>query len=173
MIALAYLVVSILKLQPSGVSLAASYQKIHGHIVVFPQNPRPLFDMLPSSLFVFHDIIWIVWVSEKSHTDADIGPFVKVKRKKILMVLRQLKQKNSLYEHITINFNMMQQWEDEFIPTGINKNILHCDLGYSEKQGYCADLDGDNYKDDFQHAVDKAGLYESAINSNCLYTNTD
>lgn len=149
MIILAYLVVLILKLKPFGASLAAFYQRIYDHVVVLPQNPRPLLHMLLSSPFILYDIVQIVWVSERPHTNADIGSFAKVRKEKVLMVLHWLKQENLLYEHIVINFNMMQQWGDKFISTSINENVLYYDLGCLEKQGYCTDLNGNNYENDF------------------------
>lgn len=161
MIALARPVILILKLRPSGVSTAASYQRIRGHAVVLAPNAGPLLEMLPSSSLVLHDVIRIVWASKRPHTKADIKPFAKVRREKVLTALRWLKH------------DLIQQWEDEFIPTAISENALHCDPSHTEKQGYCADLDENSYEDDFQHAVDETGLDDSTTISGFLYTDTD
>ncbi len=48
-IARAYPIISIIKLRPSGASVSASYSRIRGHTVVFPQQPGPLLNLLPSN----------------------------------------------------------------------------------------------------------------------------
>ena len=79
-IARAHPVISILKLQPSKSSIDVSYQRVRGHAVVLPQNPRPLLDLLPSDTLVLHDVIRIVWARDRPHTAADIQPFATVQR---------------------------------------------------------------------------------------------
>jgi hypothetical protein len=39
---------TILKLQPRGHSSPAAYNALQGHIIVIPQDPRPLLQILPS-----------------------------------------------------------------------------------------------------------------------------
>lgn len=59
-----------------------------------------------------------------------------------------------MYRDIIINFDLLDEWEDEFIPSGIANNVVQCPSDHTEKEGYSFDLDAENHEDDFQHAVD-------------------
>ena len=73
MVARAHPVISILKLRPTGGSNpAATYQRVRGHAVVLPQNPGPLLQILPSSTFQLHEVIKVVWASDKPYTTDDL-----------------------------------------------------------------------------------------------------
>ncbi len=61
-IARMHLVVSILKLRPSGTFNLAAYSCIKGHVVIFPQNPTLLLTLLLSSTLALHDVRHISWV---------------------------------------------------------------------------------------------------------------
>lgn len=108
-IARAHPVISILKLRPVGVSTSVTYQRIRGHAVVLPQNPGPLLNSLPSASLRLHDVIRIVWASERAHTAADIRSFASIRREKVLTALRWLKSENPLYRDIVINFNLLDE----------------------------------------------------------------
>ena len=172
-IAQAHPVISILKLRPAGVGPAVTYQRVCGHAVVLPQNSGPLLSILPSRSLILHDIVRIAWASKQTHTVADIQPFVKVRRERVLVALHWLRQNNPLYYNITINLDFLQEWEDEFVPTGIADEVLHCKADSTEKQGYAADLETDNFEDDLQQAIDDAGLNAVGMTGGCLYIDVD
>ncbi len=44
---------------------------------------------------------------------------------------------NALYENIQINHRLLKTWEDEFIPSDIMDNIVHCNADQHER---CQDL---------------------------------
>lgn len=172
-IARAHPVISILKLRPAGVGPAVTYQRVRGHVVVLPQNPGLLLSILPSRSLILHDVVRIAWASKQTHTAADIQPFVKVRQERVLVALQWLRQNNPLYCDITINLDFLQEWEDEFVPTGIADEVLHCEADSTEKQGYAADLETDNFENDLQQAMDDASLNAVGMTGGCLYTDVD
>lgn len=115
-IACAYLVISILKLRPIGVS---SHQQVPEHEVVLTHNPGPLFTLLPSSSLVLHDVFRVVWARKMPHTKSEICFFGRIRKNKILEALIWLKENNPLYGNIDINHTLLDNWKDKFIPTGI------------------------------------------------------
>lgn len=169
-IARAHPVISILKLRPSGTSFSASYQRIRGHAVVLPQNPGPLLTLLPSPTLQLHDVIRVVWASKRPHTVADIRLFGRIRKRKILDALTWLKENNTLYQDISINHDLLDGWNEEFVPVGISSRVLKYDPSHEEREGYAANFDSDNYENKLHHALGTGGLNDSGILSGCLYT---
>ena len=60
LIARCHPVMLILKLCPNRASSLVKYQHVHGHAVVFPQSPKPLFTTLPSAVVKLHEHIQVV-----------------------------------------------------------------------------------------------------------------
>ncbi len=87
-IACAHPVMFVIKLRPSGTGSTASYHQIRGHTVILPQNPGPLFIILPSSNLAPYDMICITWTSKRPHTASNICPFATIQRTRVLEVLR-------------------------------------------------------------------------------------
>ena len=172
-IARAHPIISILKLRPSGASLLASYQRIRGHAVILPQNPGPLLDMLLSNAFLLHEIIRVVWAGKRPYTAADILAFRRVRKEKVLNALLWLKENNPLYGNLTINYQELESWDDEFIPAGISSRVLLFDPVQEERGGYAADLHTDNFENELHHAVDSGGLNDTGFLSGCLYTDAN
>lgn len=172
-IALAHPVVSILKLRPIGGSPTTCYRGIRGHAVVLPQNPGPLLDILPSRSLVLHDVIRIVWASEKPHNTLDLHPFALIRKQKVLAALQWLRENNPLYGDIVIDHALLETWRDEFVPIEISERVLQCGSDHTEKQGYAADLEAENLEDDFQASIATAGLDSSGLLGGCLYTDAN
>lgn len=146
LIARAHPVSSILKLRPAGrASPQSVYEGIRGHAVVLPQNPGPLINMLPSSTFQVHDVIRVVWASDKAHTKDQLRPFLTVRNDKVQAALEWLRRNNPMYQRIIINHEELNGWANEFIPTGIVDHIVQCAADHTEKEGYAADLETDNH----------------------------
>lgn len=59
------------------------------------------------------------------------------------------------------------------MPAGIANRILQGKPDVGKQEGYAADLETDNYKNELHHAVDTAGLDDSGCPSMCLYTDAD
>ena len=51
---------TILKLKPNGVRNPTAYNGIRGHIIIIPQDPGPLLNILPSPDLQFHDHIRVI-----------------------------------------------------------------------------------------------------------------
>ncbi len=67
----------------------------------------------------------------------------------------------------------MNTWEGEFVPTNISSRVLQCDKDTKEKEGYVANLEIENFKNNLDHAVNNAEISDSGLLSGCLYTDVD
>ncbi len=172
-IAHAHPVISILKLRPAGSSLSTSYQRVCDYAVVLPQNLGLLLTLLPSSSLILHDVIQVIWAGKQPHTNVDISPFVYVKRSKILDALFWLKQNNALYKNIKVNYILLDNWDDEFILTGIKSRVLQCDPNLDKREGYAAELGINNHENELYHAMSYVGLNDLGLLSGCLYIDID
>ena len=106
MVARAHPVISILKLRPIGGSNpAATYQRVRGHAVVLPQNPGLLLQILPSSTFQPHEVIRVVWISDKPYTTDHLQRYLQVRRQKVQLALEWLHEHNCLYKNIIIDYD--------------------------------------------------------------------
>lgn len=84
-----------------------------------------------------------------------------------------MKENNTFYQDIAINYNQIDSWEDEFIPVGIETRVLQYNTDHQEREGYVANLSTDNYENVLHHAVDDAELNDDRILSGRLYTDAD
>ena len=55
---------TILKLRPGGRSSPVAYNALRGHMIVIPQDPGPLLDILPSPDLKLNDIIKVIWLGK-------------------------------------------------------------------------------------------------------------
>ena len=146
---------TILKLRPAGRPSPSSYNALRGHIIVIPQDPGPLLQILPSPELKLDNLIKVIWQGERAPGDADLKPFLQVRKDKVLPALQYLVQHNHLYRDLTINQAMIDGWNEEFIPPEIRDNII-C-LGSSdhhEREGYTVSLQTGNCENDLQAAQD-------------------
>lgn len=84
-----------------------------------------------------------------------------------------MKNNNVLYKDIAINFNIIDTWEKEFVSTRISNKVLQCDKDIQEKEDYITDLKTKNFENDLNHTVNSAGINDSDLLGNCLYTDVD
>jgi hypothetical protein len=142
-------------------------------MIVIPQDPRPLLQILPSPELRFDNLIKVFWLGRRAPADADLRPFLQVRKDKVLAALQYLVRHNHLYRDLTINYAMMDDWSSEFIPSEIRDNII-C-LGSSdhhEREGYTVSLKTGNYENDLHAAQDvlvEADDHETLI-SGSVYT---
>jgi hypothetical protein len=126
-------------------------------MIVIPQDPGPLLQILPSPELRLDNLIKVFWLGKRPPTNHDLKPFLCVRKDKVLMALHYLVQHNHLYHDITINHTMIENWSDEFIPPEIADNITHLeDTDHHEREGYTVSLQTGNYENDLQAAQDGA-----------------
>jgi hypothetical protein len=148
---------SILKLRPGGRSSTTNYNALKGHMIVIPQDPEPLLQILPSPDLELDNLIKVFWLGKYPPTDRDLKPFLCVRKNKVLMALRYLVQHNHLYRDIKINYAMTDSWADEFIPPEIAENITCIgNSDHHEREGYTVSLESGNYENDLQAAQEEA-----------------
>ncbi|KAH6712162.1 hypothetical protein BKA61DRAFT_553481, partial [Leptodontidium sp. MPI-SDFR-AT-0119] len=147
---------TIIKLRPGGHLSPINYKALRGHIIVIPQDPGPLLQILPSPELRLDNLIKVIWLGNRAPADTDLKPFLQVRKDKVLAALEYLVQHNHLYHDLTINHQMMDTWSDDFIPPEIRDNII-CLGGadHHEREGYTVKLQVGNYENDLQAAQDE------------------
>jgi hypothetical protein len=145
----------ILKLRPGGHTTPAAYRALRGHFIVIPQDPEPLLEILPSPTLALHDVIRVFWLGKRPATYTDLSPFLLVRKQKVLAALQYLIRHNQVYQDTTINRDIIDSWDDEFIPSDLQENIMSIGLpdGH-EREGYSIHLESGNYENDLQAAQD-------------------
>ncbi len=94
-------------------------------MIVIPQDPGPLLQILPSPELRLDNVIKVFWLGKCPPANQDLKPFLSVRKDKVLMALHYLAQHNHLYRDIAINYAMIEDWSEEFIPTEIADNITY------------------------------------------------
>ena len=160
---------TILKLKPNGVPNPTAYNGIRGHIVTIPQNPGPLLDILPSPDLQFHDHIRIIWTGKTEPTVDDLKPFVEVRKEKVIRALLWLCRHNILYESVTINHELIDQWAESFIPPVLQEAVVNVpQASDSDERGtYAGDMDG-FAENDLHNALDD--MADGTIASGAVYS---
>jgi hypothetical protein len=148
---------TILKLRPGGHSSPANYNALQGHMIVIPQDPGPLLQILPSSDLKLHNLIKVFWLGKHAPTNINLKPFLQVRKDKVLTALHYLLQHNHLYHNLTINHTMIENWPHDFIPREITENITCLKSpDHHEREGYSVNLETGNYENDLQAAQGEA-----------------
>jgi hypothetical protein len=97
----------------------------------------------------------VFWLGARHPVDSDLKPFLVVRKAKVLAALQYLVQQNHLYNNITINYPMIDDWGDDFIPPELRDNIVCLDEpDHREREGYTISLGTGNYENDLQAAQD-------------------
>lgn len=146
---------AILKLRPGGYSSPIAYNAIRGHMIVIPQDPGPLLQILPSPELRLDNLIKVFWLGKRAPADTDLKPFLQVRKDKVLAALQYLVLHNRLYRDLAINHAMMDNWSDDFIPAELRDNITY--LGgpdEHEREGYTVSLQTGNFENDLHAAQD-------------------
>jgi uncharacterized protein DUF6570 len=167
LIARGHPVASILKLRPHGVS----YDRLRGHVIVLPQEPGPLLDILPSAEISLHDKIKVIWFGDRAPTADDLKPYLEVRKEVVFRALQWLRLNNKLYSHIIINQELLDQWADTFIPHDLQESVVHSESDREEHEGYAADLQAGNHENDFQEALESQTT--APISTGCVYSDVE
>lgn len=131
----------VLKLRPGGNSSPASYRAIRGHFIVISQDPEPLLHILPSPDLNLNNLIKVLWAGRHPPADADLRPFLLVRKLKVLAGLQYLVQHNKVYQDVDINHPMIDDWTDDFIPPELRDNIISIgEPASDEREGYTVNL---------------------------------
>lgn len=160
-------IASIVKLRPQG----ATYDGLRGHVVVLPQEPGPLLDILPSAELNLVDKIKVIWFGDGTPSAEDLKPYLEVRKHVVLRALRWLRLHNILYSHVTVNEALLSSWEESFIPRDLEDSIVRSENDHDEREGYAANLRAGNYENDFQEALD--GQTSAPISTGCVYTDVE
>ena len=146
----------VLKLRPGGRSSPVNYHALRGHFIVIP-DPGPLLDILLSPELTLHSLIKVLWLGARPPVDSDLNPFLAVRKAKVLVALQYLVQHNHLYLNITVNYRVIDDWSDDFIPPELRDNIICLDEpDHHEREGYTVSLGMGNHENDLQAAQDSA-----------------
>jgi hypothetical protein len=141
----------VIKLRPGGHSSPVSYRATRGHFIVIPQDPEPLLHILPSPDLNLDNLIKVLWAGKLPPADADLKPFLLVRKHKVLATLQYLVQNNKVYQDVDINHPMIDDWTDDFIPPELRDNLICLDKpGSGEREGYTLSLRTSNYENDLQ-----------------------
>jgi hypothetical protein len=63
-----------------------------------------------------------------------------------------------------VNHSLLSSWPPDFIPSQISASISYVDgSDHSELEGWVADLEDDNFENDFQAAVDNTSSGDGGI----------
>ncbi|KAH6691789.1 hypothetical protein BKA61DRAFT_742496 [Leptodontidium sp. MPI-SDFR-AT-0119] len=167
LIAKSHPVGTILKLRPGRRSSSVSYNALRGHIIVIPQDPGPLLQILPSPELRLDTLIKVFWLGKRAPVDADLRPFLQVRKDKVLAALQYLVGHNHLYRDLTINYDLMDGWNADFIPPEIWDNIICLgDSDHHEREGYTVSLQTGNYENDLHAAQD--GVFDTDDHGPCI-----
>jgi len=148
---------TILKLRPGGRASPTNYNALRGHMIVIPQDPGPLLQILPSPELRLDNLIKVFWLGKQPPTNTDLKQFLRVRKDKVLTALYYLVRHNHLYRDITINNTMIEGWSDEFVPPEIADNITYLENpDHHEREGYTVSLQTGNYENDLHAAQDEA-----------------
>jgi hypothetical protein len=163
---------TILKLRPNGKVNPAAYNGIRGHIVTLPQNPGPLLDILPSPQLQLHDYIKVVWQGKTGPTVDDLKPFMEVRKKKVISALLWLCEHNPLYESVTINHELIDQWADTFIPPILQEGVVDLpeEEDSAERGTYAGDMD-EFAENDLHHSLSE--MADGTIASGAVYSDVE
>jgi hypothetical protein len=163
---------TILKLKPYGVRNPTAYNGIRGHIIAIPQDPGPLLNILPSPQLQFHDYICVVWTGKTQPTSEDLKPFIQVRKDRVIQALLWLCDHNPLYKSVQINYELVNQWTECFIPPVLQEAIVQIpEDNKSEERGtYSGDMEGLS-ENDLHNALDD--MADNTIASGAVYSDVE
>jgi hypothetical protein len=163
---------TILKLRPNGVKTPIAYNGIRGHISIIPQDPGPLLDILPSPDLKFYENIGVVWTGKTNPSAEDLKPFIEIRKDRVIRALLWLCQHNLLYKSVRINYDLINQWEDNFVPPILQEAAVNIpeNEDSSERGTYAGDTEGLS-ENDLHNALDD--MADGTIASGAVYSDVN
>ncbi|KAJ7732240.1 hypothetical protein DFH07DRAFT_682269, partial [Mycena maculata] len=104
-----------LKEENQDLSLASTQHGMRGHVIIYPQKPSKVADILPPSVEEITEPICILFVGSSAPTPEWLRERAKplaVNATRVRNALQWLKRHNPLYKDITINEDCLQQLEE-------------------------------------------------------------
>jgi len=92
-----------------------SYLGLKGHIVVSPQDTRPLLDILPLPPSRLPDMIRVVWTGRTPPTMDELGSQLAVRTQVVYDALQWLCLHNEDYATVTVDHSEFERWPPVFI----------------------------------------------------------
>ncbi|KAJ7934628.1 hypothetical protein B0H13DRAFT_2227245 [Mycena leptocephala] len=104
-----------LKEENQDLVLQSTQRGIKGHILVYPQQPPKVADILPPSIEEITTPVCVLFVGSSAPTPEWLREYAKllaVSARRVRCALQWLKQHNPLYRDITINEECLEQLEE-------------------------------------------------------------
>ena len=77
-----------------------------------------------------------------------LSRFVTKQKQRIMDILHCLIVYNLSYKDIKVNHCLLNTWDDKFIHSGVNDNMLYCNFNHTERLSYTADIYENNQEND-------------------------
>ncbi|KAJ7215441.1 hypothetical protein GGX14DRAFT_307449, partial [Mycena pura] len=107
-----------LKEESSNISLPNTQRGMKGHIVIYPQRPSRIAQLLPPALDEITDPICVLFVGAKPPTPEWLKEHAKpltVRPQKVRTALKWLQQHNRLYKDVILNEEVLSSMPDKYV----------------------------------------------------------
>ena len=77
--------------------------------------------------------------------------FCRIDKDRVLKALLCLVRINLLYSNVAIDYNLIQSWEQRFVPEVLIQNAIITEENWEldQREGYITSLEGGSYENDF------------------------
>lgn len=118
-----------------------NYRHSKGHLIVIPQAPEKIYNILPSPIFSAIECIKVVWVGKHRAREEHLIPFLQIRKSKVMQALTWLKHNNKLYRDSQLDFNVMNNWPMQFVPDSLvtNSSIISPEDDVETRDTYVPD----------------------------------
>lgn len=92
---------------------------VRGHFIIFPSYPERVSRLLPALIDKIVSYVCVLFVGSSRPTQEWLKKKAKpllVRREKVHRALEWLKENNSLYKDIEINYDILNHFPSEFVP---------------------------------------------------------
>ena len=108
-------------------------------MIVIPQDPGALLDILPNDDLSLQTLIKVCCLGKTLPSIAELKPLLQVRKAEVLAALEFLVAHNPLYRHVRINHPLISTWSDDFVPADIADHITLLPISDThEREGYAA-----------------------------------
>ena len=110
---------------------ATSYFSLKGHVILLPQAPTKLLDILPLPPSSLPDIVRVVWVGRPVRNVDVLRDHFSVRTRKVYDALVWLIQNNEDYKDVAIDHSLFERWP----PVWVADNLLNLAGGLALEDG--------------------------------------
>jgi hypothetical protein len=159
-IARAHVIGAFLKLT-SGAQKGISYRGARGHYVAVKQDPSNILSILPTKRLRDHTTITVSWEQETPPSEENLARFCSVNKNKVLHALLWLCANNTVYETVTIDYELLDSWPQDHIPQEIRDAFLALETHATspvrdEREGYATSLKDGLFENEIDAEVEEA-----------------